>query len=277
MRERSPQRTAASPSNLNINYLARKAKAIPCSRKIRGIAFNEPITKVRRAEELIQLTRKGVAFTGTQADLNSLREKYERDNYVILPQLYQPTLLEEIMLRVDAAQFVPKDHDGFALELCMDDQVTAAMMEFFPNNPAFLRLLERITGQSRIGEFTGRVYRMTSSGGHYDHWHTDCWDRRVVTMSVNLSRKAFAGGALQIKHRGSGMILCEIRNTGFGDALLFRISGDLAHRVQGVEGEIPKTAFAGWFLEGEDFLPNLRKRSNQSVRTEDQAWETLRK
>jgi len=214
---------------------------------------------------LIQLTRKGVVFTGTQAELNSLREKYERDNYVILPQLYEPMLLEEIMLRVDAAPFLPKDHDGIALELCMDDMITVAMMGFFPNNPVFLRLLERITGQPRIGEFIGRVYRMTSSDGHYDRWHSDCCDRRVVTMSVNLSRQSFAGGALQMKHCGSDKIPREIRNTGFGDALLFRISDDLVHRVQRVEGKIPKTAFAGWFLEGEDFLPNLRKRSNQSV------------
>jgi len=220
---------------------------------------------VRRAEELIQLTRKGVVFAGTQADLDSLREKYEQDNYVILPKLYEPTLLEEIMLRVDAAPFLPKDHDGIGLEFCMDDKVTAAMMGFFPNNPAFLRLLERITGQPRIGEFSGRVYRMTSSDGHYDSWHSDCSDRRVVTMSVNLSRQAFTCGALQIRRCDSRKIIHEIRNTGFGDALLFRISGDLFHRVQGVEGEIPKTAFAGWFFEGEDFLSSLPKRSNQSA------------
>jgi hypothetical protein len=73
----------------------------------------------RRPGELIQLTRKGVVFTGTQADLDSLREKYDRDHYVILPQLYEPTLLEEIMRRVDAAQFPPKDHDGVGLEFCM--------------------------------------------------------------------------------------------------------------------------------------------------------------
>jgi hypothetical protein len=208
---------------------------------------------------LIQLTRKGVVFTGTQGELNSLRERYERDHYVILPQLYEPRLLEEIMLRVDAAPFQTKEHEDIARELCMDDKVTAAMMEFFPNNPTFLRLVERITGQSRIGEFTGRVYRMTSSDRHFDHWHDDCTDSRVATMSVNLSRQVFGGGALQIRRHGTKELLQEVHNTGFGDALLFRVSRDLDHQVLNVTGDIPKTAFAGWFLDREDFLPNLRR------------------
>jgi hypothetical protein len=208
---------------------------------------------------VIQLTRKGVTFTGTQEDLKSLREKYETSNYVILPQLFEPALFEEMMQRVDAAPFLPKEHGRLSLEFCMNDVITNAMLEFFPNNPVFLRIIEQITGRPRIGRFTGRVYRMTSSDGHFDHWHSDCADGRVVTMSVNLSRNKFSGGALQIRYEDSEEILQEVRNTGFGDALLFRIADDLTHRVQAIEGNIPKTAFAGWFLEVEDFFPSLRK------------------
>ena len=220
--------------------------------------------KPRRAAELIQLTRRGVVFTGTQKDLDLLREKYDRDHYVILPQLFEPRLLEEIMSRVDAAQFLPKVDGEIAHELCMNDTVTEAMMMFFPNNPDFLRLVERITGVPRLGEFIGRVYRMTSSDGHYDSWHDDIYSQRAVTMSVNLSRQIYAGGVLQLKLQDSGEIIQEVHNTGFGDALLFRISSQLKHRVQGVTGDIPKTAFAGWFHEGEDFLANLHKRSNRA-------------
>ena len=136
----------------------------------------------------------------------------------------------------------------------MDDEITAAALSFFPNSPAFLRLIEQIIGHPRIGEFRGRVYRMTSSDGHYDLWHDDCVNQRVATMSINLSREVYSGGALQMRYAGSGEILHEVRNTGLGDALLFRISGNLIHRVQGVIGEVPKTAFAGWFLEKGDDL-----------------------
>ncbi len=214
------------------------------------------------SDELIQLTRSGVIFRGTQQYLDSLRKDYNRDNYIILPQLYESSLLDEIMKRVDAARFLPRDHDGIAKELCMDDKITSAMLMFFPNNPAFLRLIEQIIGQSRVGEFDGRVYRMNSTDGHFDHWHNDRSDNRVATMSVCLSRETFSGGALQLKFAGSDEILHEIRNAGFGDALLFRISQDLVHRVQGITGDVPKTAFAGWFLEGEDFLMKLRNRAN---------------
>ena len=68
-------------------------------------------------------------------------------------------------------------------------------------------------------------------------------------------------GPYLMKRSGSDEIIQEVYNTGFGDALLFRISNQLKHRVQEVKGTVPKTAFAGWFLEVEDFLPNLRKRS----------------
>ena len=215
---------------------------------------------------MIQLTRQGVVFSGTQEDLKSLRVKYDRDNYVILPRLFEAALLEELIQRVDAAPFLPREHGEIGLELCMEDEITAAMLMFFPNNPAFLRLVEKITGQIQIGEFNGRVYRMTSSDGHFDHWHNDCSPERVATMSVNLSRQIYSGGALQMRYRNSKEILHEIHNTGFGDALLFRISEDLSHRVQEVTGHIPKTAFAGWFLEGEDLLSNLWKRTSATSR-----------
>jgi hypothetical protein len=79
-------------------------------------------------------------------------------------------------------------------------------------------------------------------------------------MSVNLSPQVYEGGALQLKLRHSDEILQEVRNTGLGDAILFRISKDLVHRVQGVTGEHPKIAFAGWFLTGEDLLPSMAKK-----------------
>lgn len=207
---------------------------------------------------MIQLTRKGVSFTGTQEDLQSLREKFETDDYVILPRLYEPALFEEIVRRVSAAPFLPRVHEGISLELCMEDEVTTAMLAFFPCNPAFLRIVEQITGQAGIGQFIGRVYQMTSSDGHFDGWHDDFVGDRVVAMSMNLSRNVYSGGALQMRYYDSEEILREVHNTGFGDALLFRISEKLAHRVQGVTSDNPKIAFAGWFLEGEDFLRNLR-------------------
>jgi hypothetical protein len=99
------------------------------------------------------------------ADLDLLRLKFDRDNFVILPELYEPSLLDEILQRVQAAQFLPRNHDEIALELCMADQRTKTSLTFLQSIPAFLRIMEHITGQPQIGEFTGRVYQMNSSGG----------------------------------------------------------------------------------------------------------------
>jgi len=214
---------------------------------------------------LIQLTRRGVVFTGGQEELAFLREKYDRENHVILPQLYELALLEEIVRRVEGARFVPGDYNDVAVESTMDDRPAVAMLLFFPNIPAFLRLVEQITGHPRIGCFNGRVYRMTPSAGQHQHWHDDADPERVVTMSVNLSRHAFEGGALQMKRRDSAETMPEVRNTGFGDALLFRVSPDLVHRVEEVRGEVSKTAFAGWFLDVEDVLPNFRNSPGSSA------------
>ena len=202
----------------------------------------------------IQLTRRGANITKDESTLSRLRAEFERNNYVILPRLIERELFESLVRKVEAAPFISRVHEGIGVESCMTDRPTTNAFSFLASDPMFLRAVERISGCPRLGEFTGRVYRMTSSDGHYDTWHTDAIERRMVTMSLNLSRAPYGGGALQLKHRDSKKILGEVRNTGFGDALLFRISENLLHRVQGVEGTVAKTAFAGWFIEGADRL-----------------------
>jgi hypothetical protein len=67
---------------------------------------------------------------------------------------------------------------------------------------------------------------------------------------------------LQIRNRDSEELLHEIRNTGLGDAVLFRVKRKLLHRVLPVEGDMPRTAMAGWFRwEKEDFHSELRRAS----------------
>jgi hypothetical protein len=213
---------------------------------------------------MIQLTRTGVVFSGSESDLNQLRSDFDRDNHLILPRLFECELLQIVLKRIESSKFVPFEHKGIGLEFCMEDHPTISLLNFVANIPAFHRLIERITGCGSIGEYTGRVYRMTSCDGHYDHWHDDSNDGRMLTMSVNLTPGEFRGGALQMRRCGTEEMLHEIRNTGLGDALLFRISPEFEHRVQGVEGEVPKTALAGWFIPGKTFHEAARERPNLS-------------
>jgi Rps23 Pro-64 3,4-dihydroxylase Tpa1-like proline 4-hydroxylase len=89
----------------------------------------------------------------------------------------------------------------------------------------------------------------------------------MVTFSLNLSRREYRGGTLQIRRRDSQEILHEVQNTGPGDAVLMRVAKQLCHRVLPVEGDVPRTALAGWFRwekHNVNFHEKLRQASENS-------------
>jgi hypothetical protein len=95
--------------------------------------------------------------------------------------------------------------------------------------------------------------------GHTDDWHDDTSDGRLLAMSINLSPRGYQGGVFQMRESKSHWTLMEIANTGLGDALLFRVSSDLQHRVTEVQTGEPRTAFAGWFHSTKE---SMRERLN---------------
>jgi len=123
----------------------------------------------------------------------------------------------------------------------------AGLLHFLVNNRTLFPFLEGITGCARIQDFDGRVYRMLPGGGHYDTWHNDMTENRMVGMSVNLGSAPYGGGLFQLRYKASGQMIHEAANTGFGDAILFRLDYSLQHRVTNVEGSVSKLAYAGWF------------------------------
>jgi hypothetical protein len=211
---------------------------------------------------VIQLTRRGVSFSGSEADLRRLRAQFNRDHYIVLPKLVEPELLDMILRRIRAASFRRYNDDGITFQDVMDDPATFDLLLFLVNTPAFHRIVQRVTGCRKIANFRGRVYRMIASENHRIRWHSDVHDHRLVAFSLNLTPQEFRGGALQMKNRDSEELLHEIRNTGLGDAILFRVERKLLHRVLPVEDDVPRTAMAGWFRwEKEDFHSELRRAS----------------
>ena len=196
---------------------------------------------------MIQLTRKGLIFSGKADDLRGLRAQFARDHYVILPKLLESDLLATILQRIEAAPSVPREYDGVAAQSVIDDPLTYGLFQFLFGIPDFQRLVQRITGCRRIANFKGRIYRLNPGTGDRIVWHTDVCDHRMVTLSLNLTPEVYRGGVLQLRYRGSEEILSEVRNTGLGDALLMRVANKLFHRVLPVEGDVPRTALAGWF------------------------------
>ena len=196
---------------------------------------------------LIQLTRAGTVFSGSAEDLERLRERFERRHCIRLPQLLEPGLLKLIEQRIDQAEFDHTTVEDFAAELLMRQNIAFDMLHFLTNTPALFQYVQQVTRCGQIGCFTGRVYRMVPGCGHYDAWHRDTFEHRMIGLSINLSVGVYSGGIFQLRDDTSDQILCRVANTGLGDGLLFRIADHLAHRITTVEGAVPRTAFVGWF------------------------------
>ena len=202
---------------------------------------------------MVQITRSGL-IPPAQQELESLREQFDRQHCIRLPGLLEPALVSFVRRRIEEAEFDERPHEKISLELCLRHDVALDLLHFLANDKRLFGLVEQLTGCDRIGCFIGRIYRMVPGSGHYDSWHSDAMDHRLIGLSVNLGMQSYDGGVFQLSERHSKDILCEVANTGSGDGILFRIADNLTHRVTTVEGTTPKTAFAGWFHSEPEFL-----------------------
>jgi hypothetical protein len=198
------------------------------------------------SEALIQFTREGLNCT---SDLTKLSEVFARRQTLRLRALLHADLIRVVIDQINRGKWIPRDHDTIGREVVLDSVGALSTLLFISNAPAFLHAIEQVTGCGPITMFDGRVYRIVPGTDHYDTWHDDVGDNRLIGMSINLGREPYSGGVFQLREKG-GPILQELPNVIQGDAILFRISPNLKHRVTPVEGRIPKTAFAGWFRSG---------------------------
>ena len=194
---------------------------------------------------MIQLQKSNVV--ADRQDMERLKIEFQEKQCVLLPKLLEPRLLDFILDHLERGLWRDEIHHGIGVELVLEDAAVRGLLHFLANAPAFLKIVKEITGCGPLSHFGGRVYRFVPNSGHYDSWHNDDGNGRLIAMSLNLSPRGYEGGVFQLREWASQRILAEIANTGWGDATLFRISTKLDHRVTEVTGEKPKTAFAGWF------------------------------
>ena len=182
--------------------------------------------------------------------LHKLRNTFLERHCVVLRGLIDPELLRFIQRRFECEKW--REHvlpHGIGKELAFEDVPTLSLLTFLVNSPVFIDTVGYICATS-VGWFLGHVYCFLPSSGHYDAWHDDAVSGRLIGMSINLSSRAYEGGLFQIRMAKSKEVLCSIANTGYGDAILFRIASDLQHQVTEVTGAESKMAFAGWFRAG---------------------------
>src|SRR5947209_11100841 len=190
---------------------------------------------------MLQLTRNGLVLHGK---LDALLDRFATQHCVVLENLLEPALLEQIQRNMERAQWRSSTfEDGFSgTELTLYDSVTLDLLGFLLNNPAFLNVIRVMTGCTEVSDFSGRVYRMAAGPQHHLTWHNDIdiKEKRQVGFSMNLSKKIFRGGTFQLRNHSTLIPLAQVNNTGYGDALIFRISADLEHRVTQVVDRVPK-------------------------------------
>lgn len=196
---------------------------------------------------VVKLTRSGPVVSGSDGELARLRAHFEEQHHLALPGFLDPALLDMLREKLAATEFVRIDR-AVGSELRPLDTAPYFALELLLNSRAMLELLPRLTGCPRPACFTGRIYRRAPGESHVSHWHTDInEDGHMVTLSLNLSDAVYRGGTTLVRESDTKRVVCELPNTGFGDAILFPIGPRFEHRVLDVEGDTPKTALAGWF------------------------------
>ena len=196
---------------------------------------------------VVKLTRSGPVLSASGEELARLRAHFEERHHLSLPGFLDPALLDTLRGKLAATGFARIDR-GVGSELRPLDNTPYTALELLLNSRRVLDLIPRLTGCPPVACFTGRIYRRAPGQSHVSRWHTDInEDGRMVTLSVNLSDEVYRGGTTVIREADTKRVVCELPNTGFGDAILFPLDPRFEHRVLDVEGDAPKTALAGWF------------------------------
>jgi 2-oxoglutarate-Fe(II)-dependent oxygenase superfamily protein len=184
---------------------------------------------------------------------------------VVLRGFLRGDRLERVLVDVRSATWEPH-RDEIANELVMVENSASALLHFLMHDAELFRLIRGITDCSPVGRFRGRIYRMYPNVGHLDDWHNDLAGGRLAAISINLNEQAFEGGSLEMRDARTKAVLATAPPLQLGDAVVLRLSRDLEHRVTEVGGQNPKTAFAGFFFDGETSLltlPRTTTRTNQ--------------
>ncbi len=214
---------------------------------------------------MLQLTRSGVVFSGSETVIEQARADFEQQDWFRLPAILDRKLWEMIQQQLAASNFEEKTASLYR-ELNVSDSAVPFALLLLLNNAQLFKVIEQITACGHIGCFRGRIYRNVPGANHHVEWHTDLNGTRLVALTINLNTESYEGGVLSIREAKTGRIICELSNSVFGDAILFRIDERLQHRVSDVEGTVAKTALAGWFESEPDYRTLLAEGIARSLR-----------
>lgn len=219
---------------------------------------------------MIQLTHRGAVFERDAAWEAASRMFAER-HYMVLPKFVEGGLLQRITRLLAEGEFAEredktKEGHVFAREVALGPNTPVPrLFRLLLNNPRLFAPIQKLVDcaadrfpsrkdvDGRVSCFeSGRCFKFMPGRDHFDTWHGDVAKGRLVGMSVNLESDPTAAGGLEIRLRQR----CSAAHRvvpGFGDAVLFRIAGNLEHRGLPPAGTVPRCTFSGWFVAGRHY------------------------
>lgn len=202
---------------------------------------------------MIVIKRQGVEEIASH--LLFCQKQFEDENVFICPDFFSSDLNNLINNHLLNAPFTikadqKKDGQLLSQEYTISRNSTLVqVLHFYLNQQTVIEAVKKISGISTINSFEGRVYKFEADQNSFDNWHDDMSDGRLLGMSLNLSTNAFDGGSFMIRNKKSKEVYAVVKHPNWGSAHFFRINNELQHKVEKVEGEFPRIAFAGWFTD----------------------------
>jgi len=129
-------------------------------------------------------------------------------------------------------------------------QPASRALELALRRAPLLRWLERVAGCGPLIRVEGEVAEHRSGGEDYLSWHQDMHKPgRRLALVIDLSDARYEGGIFELRDRQSKQLLIRHHHDQPGSALLFRIAGNLEHRVLPITSGGPRRVFACGFHE----------------------------
>jgi len=198
--------------------------------------------------------------TGTfidEAVIQDLRDEFASTNCILVPGFLSGSILENILKKLERAPFQTKfemnemNKFGKVLFVPVNDPIVF-MFQFLLNNRDLFSTLQEITQCGHIGNFVGRIHRSEEGGDHAIGWHSDNSDTRLLAITLCLGTDDYTGGKFQIRKTNDDNIVKEFGQLKAGDAIIFKISTELEHRLTTLETG-RRTVGVGWFRSQPDF------------------------
>ena len=183
---------------------------------------------------VLQLQHNRTLIDVSEDRFRSAQEHFRTYSYLKLSNFVEASLLERLLDLLDRTEFYERVHPGIGIEICAQPGPVTGALELMMNDGPLQTFISELTGCGPIGCYEGRIYRLNPADGHYDSWHSDVGQDRLLAVSINLSRMPFEGGRLQIRRADSEEILAEVDNPTPGDAVMFKVDPSMRHRVASV-------------------------------------------